>query len=344
MHVLSLLASLLISATPATPQAAPIFVPLQTPPTCSSYGVKINVHGNAVFNVLCPNAPTSAAYYFSAAGGTVIRLGIARGAMATVGFDIDDENFVVGTTIFNQNGAKRYPTIWSPSGRENVLPEPTSTEARGISPSPQGAIIVGQTGIGTILPQAARIVPLPLLVVPPAPAARNTSALNDVNSVGKAVGELNGQAAAAILPGPLGLLPGFPKGLSSLAAAVNANGAVVGSIVVQPNPGDSCANRGVAFWSQFNFYKVLPQFDSCIGAAEDINDAGTIVGHVVMLNLMQEAVVFAPRQFDLNFTFAHEIAQNGWTTLTDAAGVNATNQLVGTGLNSSGVSQAFVVL
>ncbi len=168
MHVLSLLASLLISATPATPQAAPIFVPLQTPPTCSSYGVKINVHGNAVFNVLCPNAPTSAAYYFSAAGGTVIRLGIARGAMATVGFDIDDENFVVGTTIFNQNGAKRYPTIWSPSGRENVLPEPTSTEARGISPSPQGAIIVGQTGIGTILPQA-RIVPLPLLVVPPRP-------------------------------------------------------------------------------------------------------------------------------------------------------------------------------
>lgn len=336
-----LFAAVMIGSAP--PSGTPTFYPITTPPGCASRGVKINVHGNAAFNVYCPNGRSSLAYFFDAASMQVTELQFPAGATATVAYDIDDDNFVAGTTEFNQNGMKRYPTVWSPSGRARQYPEPTSTDAFGISPSPQGAIIVGQTGVGTVLPQAARIVPTPLLLVGPGLPNLKESALYDVNAGGTAVGELNGFAASAQLPGALALIAGLPQGVSSMASAINAGGSIVGSILLKLQRGDNCPTRGIAFLSQTES-RVLPQFGACIAIAEDINDSNEVVGQVIMLNGTKDAVVFWPQQLDISSSFSGEAQQAGWQSITEASGVNASGQIVGTGVNGNNLTQAFVIL
>lgn len=334
-----------LTAMPAV--AARVFIPLPTPAGCISTGVKINKHGSAVYNVICNNVIR--AYYFDSASRRGIALKLPVGALASEGFDIDDNNFVVGASIFNANGFKRYPTIWSPSGAYNQYPEPTSTEARGVSPTAGAhSVVVGQTGIGTALPQAAQIVPAPLLRI--ASLHLKQSALNDVNDAGTAVGELNGQAASSVLPGALALLPGFPQGLSSVANAIstqlpNANATIVGAIV-SSTPASGCPSSGSAFkiTPPAALQMLAPLAGDCIAEAQDVNDNGWVVGFSKSsTNVSRAALFFIAGARDLNGVFRNVILGAGWKTITDVSGVNNNNRVVGTGLNLAGTQQAFVI-
>lgn len=345
------------------PGAAAAFIPLPTPAGCTSTGIKINIRGSATYNVTCPaggqilvcqkrvNRPAAQAYYFDGQSHRAIPLRLPPGALRSQAFDIDDNNFVVGTSIYNANGFKRYPTVWSPSCAANAYPEPTSTDARGVNPTAgANAFIVGQTGVGTALPQAARILPppAPLMVIGPAPNRGQQSELNDVNDAGIAVGQLNHQAASSLLPAAMALLPGFPLGQSSWANAINASGVIVGGIV-SATPPAGCASSGYAFQSAplAEPKTLAPIKGDCLAVAEDLNDDGMIVGFSTSPANVKRAVIFSlgGQAGDLNTTapYRNLIVGAGWMAI-DVSGVNDNGQMVGTAVNKAGQQEAFVIL
>jgi hypothetical protein len=340
---LTIVWTLVLFGLTKTSALALVFTPIPLPPGCaSSTGVKINVHGNAAFNATC--GATTRSYYYDRLRNIAIALRLPAGASASVAFDINDNNVIVGTSIYNQNGFKRYPTIWSPSGAGRVLPEPTSTDARGVNPRAGATmIVVGQTMIGAALPQAVTIVPAPLAKVPPPPKPGKDSELNDVNDAGIAVGEFNAQAASSTLPRPLAVLRGLPLGQSSVANAINAAGTIVGSVTIAAVNG--CPQTGFPFVIAPPGLPVrLPAGGSCVGVAEDINDNGAIVGYVTFKTKVQHAAAFAPNWLDFNTMLLPQFAPLRWKVLTDVSGINNNNEVVGTGVNVAGSYQAFAAL